>query len=284
MALTPEGESFGTIGGGAVEFSTVEQSVVWLKTGQPQLKLLVRQHHTPMGDQASGQICGGEQSVVYLRFRRRQLPLLQQFERASLDKQHCLFQLTAQGLTCIEANDAYVQPTFTDHGDGEWLYQESLGLRKTAYLIGGGHVALALTQLLILLEFDVIIIDQREAVRTMQQNHWAMDKRVMPFSEIADMIEEGDQTYLLVMTHSHQTDQQVIAALGHIRVGYIGLLGSRRKLQLIKNNLSNRLSQEFWNSLHAPVGLAIHSNTPMEIAVSIAAEMISVANLPDDAK
>lgn len=281
MAVTPEGITRGTIGGGKMEFALTEQAMTWLKAKQPSIQLYLQQHHSPLAKQASGQICGGCQTIVYLHCTQQHLPLLQQFERAYLQKQPCLLQLSPQGLTCTEAKDTLTRPNFTFHGDRDWLYQENIGLRKTAYLIGGGHVSLALTKILVLLEFDVVVIDQRENVTTMQENHLATQKRILSYSRIRDAIQEGAQSYVLVMTHSHETDQQIIANLADIQVGYFGVLGSRQKLKVLQHNLSNRVSRDFWNSLHAPAGLAINSSTPMEIAISITAELIRLANTPE---
>jgi xanthine dehydrogenase accessory factor len=185
--------------------------------------------------QAFGQICGRSQAIVYLFCTQQHLPVLQQFERAYLQKQPCLLQFSPQGLTCKQAQDVSTRPVFTYHNDKDWLYQENIGLRKTAYLIGGGHVSLALTKILVLLEFDVVVIDQRKDVKTMQENHLATQKRILPYSGIRDAIQEGEQSFLLVMTHSHETDQQVIANLAGIQVGYFGMLGSRHcQLYLVK--------------------------------------------------
>ncbi len=76
------------------------------------------------------------------------------------------------------------------------------------------------------------------------------------------------------MTHSHKTDQELIARLAGIDVAYFGVLGSRRKLRILRENLEGQVDEDFWDSLHAPAGLPIGSSTPMEIAVSIAAELI----------
>ena len=80
------------------------------------------------------------------------------------------------------------------------------------------------------------------------------------------------------MTHSHFTDQQVLVGLFNKQLAYLGVLGSKRKIKVMQKNLIEDISVERWQSIHAPMGLAIHSQTPMEIAISIAAELICEIN------
>ncbi|TXL23441.1 hypothetical protein BMR03_02815, partial [Methylococcaceae bacterium HT2] len=70
---------------------------------------------------------------------------------------------------------------FTDSANVGWTYQELIGVVKTAYIIGGGHVSLALSQVLALLDFDIVVIDLRDAVQTMQDNKFAKRKIIVPY-------------------------------------------------------------------------------------------------------
>ena len=144
--------------------------------------------------------------------------------------------------------------------------------------IGGGHVSPALTQVLVLLDFEVTIIEQRTAVITIEENTLASHKWIIPYTEIANAIVNGLQAYVFVMTHSHETDHQVIKLLADKELKYFGVLGSRRKINLMKKNLNAHVSEHSWHSLRAPIGLPINSHTPMEIAISIAAELIQFDN------
>ena len=83
------------------------------------------------------------------------------------------------------------------------------------------------------------------------------------------------------MTHSHLTDQQVLVELFSKQLAYLGVLGSQRKIKMMQKNLDELISDADWLKIHAPIGLAIHSQTPMEIAISIAAELICIINQED---
>jgi xanthine dehydrogenase accessory factor len=78
------------------------------------------------------------------------------------------------------------------------------------------------------------------------------------------------------MTHSHKTDEKVAGLLVDKRVRYLGVLGSRKKIEQLKANLAHRLSDESLQRIRGPIGLPIKSHTPLEIAVSIAAELIQI--------
>ena len=80
------------------------------------------------------------------------------------------------------------------------------------------------------------------------------------------------------MTHSHKTDEKVAEQLADKRARYLGVLGSRKKMENLKANFAQRLPFEFLQRIRGPVGLPINSHTPAEIAVSIAAELIQILN------
>jgi len=80
------------------------------------------------------------------------------------------------------------------------------------------------------------------------------------------------------MTHSHKTDEKVAEQLADKRIRYLGVLGSRKKIEQLKAHLEPRLSVESLQRIRGPIGLPIKSHTPAEIAVSIAAELIQILN------
>ena len=109
----------------------------------------------------------------------------------------------------------------------------------------------------------------------MKDNYFARQKIIVPYAEIHQHINAGEHSYVFIMTHSYQTDEQVLASLVNRQFAYLGVLGSRRKIKVLQQNLDSIISKQRWQSIRAPIGLAIKSQTPMEIAISIAAELIS---------
>lgn len=272
MAIALDGTRFGTIGGGQIEHQLAEQALALLAQDNCP-RLFKMQHHG-----GSGQVCGGTQTVLFYSCALDDLATLQAIQHACIHKQAMQLSMTPQGLTLnkVLAHSALMQ--FSDLQESGWNYQEIIGMAYSAYIIGGGHVSLALSQVLALLDFEITVIDQRSEVATMQANTFADQKIIAPYTDIARHVNEGLQSYVFIMTHSHLTDQQVLAELFSKQLAYIGVLGSQRKIAVIRTQLTEIISPEYWQTIHAPIGLDIESQTPMEIAMSIGAEVIRVRN------
>ena len=239
-------------------------------------KIVVREHHASDNGHSSGMICGGEQTILVYPCQLQDLALFEQLaDCCRLRAPRCLV-ISKQGLqlNAVEETEA---PFYFEDGE-DWIYREMIGRRKTAYIIGGGHVSLALSQVLNLLDFDIVVIDERGDIETMKCNGFAWKKWVVPYADIDQIIPEGPHIFIIIMTHSHKTDERVLAKLAGKKVPYLGLLGSRKKIASIKERLSCQLNGEKLRNFHAPVGLPINSHTPSEIAVSIAAELIEILN------
>lgn len=279
MAVTVVGKTLGTIGGGQVEFELARLAQQSLNASDFPALRLFRRFHDDRHAESSGHICGGSQQVLLWLCRPADMPVLQSLRQYEIDKQPTVLLLSGQqGVQTTPWTKQLAQPYFDYQDRGHWCYQEVIGMRKQAYIVGGGHVSLALSQLLSQLDYDVIVFDQRQGVETMVYNNYASGKAVVPYARIDRVIPEGENSYVFVMTHSHETDQQVIQSLAGKRYSYLGLMGSRRKIDVLKQKLSDRIEPADWENIHAPLGLPIKSRTPMEIAVSITAELIKLDN------
>ena len=272
MAIAPDGSRFGTIGGGQVEYNLAEQALVLLQQPESSSRLFYEQHN------GSGQVCGGMQTVLYYQCTEADIAVLQDIQYTFQHRQAMQLCVSPQGLALNKVPPRAAKIEFSHHSETGWLYQELIAIQKTAYIIGGGHVSLALSQVLRLLDFEIIIIDQRQGVKTMTDNDYASKKIIAPYADIKQYVKEGEQAYVFIMTHSHFTDQQVLIELFPKQLAYLGVLGSQRKIKLMQKNLIEIINIECWQSIHAPIGLTIHSQTPMEIAISIAAELINEIN------
>lgn len=275
MAMTVDG-SLGTIGGGAIESALMKIARGLLDTPDAQPQLHRRVHRLAAGEQASGMICGGEQTVLIYPCRSEDQATFEQcleFSRRHTPLDLCI---SASGL-CVMPRTIAGSVVAFDEGK-PWLYRETLGPRYRAFIIGGGHVSLALSKLLNWLDFDITVMDERETVETMRLNEYARQKWTIPYVDIAEYVPEGPDVFVFIMTHSPDRDQLVVARLLGKRFAYLGLLGSGSKIAALKAALAAHLSNEQLSQLHAPMGLAIASHTPEEIAISIAAELIQLIN------
>ena len=279
LVVGQDGALVGTIGGGAIEHRLVDQTRRSLH-GANRPVSLIHQRHNPVAEgPRSGMICGGSQAVAIYRCRETDLSTLSAILAALERRQSGLLQLGPDGLRFIPAADApLAPPRFCQDGDGGWHYEEVLGRHPTAFLIGGGHVSLALSRILALLSFRIVVLEERPHLATLADNLDAHEKRIVDYRSLADHVPAGDQHYAIIMTHGHRHDERVLRQLLGKPLCYLGMLGSRAKVTEIMTRLATEFPDEQLRRVHAPIGLPIGSHTPPEIAVSIAAEMILAKN------
>ena len=275
MFLTDQGKRYGSIGGGSAEHKLLRLSKSLLDDDDRIGPQIIHQQHQPGATAlASGMICGGEQTLLLFRCRMGDKALFQQVAAHPSG----LLTFSPAGLQWHHEMELAAPYQFSYQNETDWFYQENLAWQRQAYIVGGGHVSLALSKILATLDFVITVIDERDNPDTLVRNHYAQTKLRIPYREIGKVIAEGDQVFVLIMTHSHKTDEQVAELLADKRVRYLGVLGSRKKIGQLKTNLAPRLSAESLQRIHGPIGLPIKSHTPAEIAVSIAAEIIQILN------
>jgi xanthine dehydrogenase accessory factor len=155
--------------------------------------------------------------------------------------------------------------------------------RITLFLIGGGHVAQAVARLAAEVDFDVWVLDDRE--RYASRERFPTAGRLL-VGDIGTTLKDLGQTeitpstYCLIVTRGHAHDEEALYHLASTPAGYVGMIGSKRKIKLIYQDLMARgITAEILSRVHAPLGFAIGSQTVPEIAVSIVAELIACRNL-----
>jgi xanthine dehydrogenase accessory factor len=145
-------------------------------------------------------------------------------------------------------------------------------------IAGGGHIGQALAVQAGLVGFDITVIDDR-AEFTEAARFPAGTKTLDGYiPELIAAQPIADDTYIVLVTRGHQLDAECLEACIHTRAAYIGMIGSKRKVALIRRNFieSGTASEEEFGRVHAPIGLDIGAVTVAEIAASITAELIAV--------
>ena len=128
--------------------------------------------------------------------------------------------------------------------------------------------------------FDVWVIDDRAQYANTQRFPSAQKLLVGPIEEVLQSLDVTAHTYALIVTRGHGHDQEALYHLVSTKAPYVGLIGSRRKIKLIFENLREmNIREEDLARVAAPVGLDIGSQTVPEIAISIVAELIACRNL-----
>lgn len=166
------------------------------------------------------------------------------------------------GMACGGAMTVFVEPVLS---------------RPALYIFGAGHVGTALADLAHKLEFRVILLDSRPEWADADRFPDGVETRIGPYRDLAPGLESSADDYIVIMTHSHDIDQEVLGAVLEKRYRYLGLICSKRKKSVLFGNLEEAgKPKELLDEVYSPIGLKISSETPVEIAVSIAAELVKV--------
>ena len=158
------------------------------------------------------------------------------------------------------------------------LLLEVMNAGPHLYLFGAGHVGQAVSRTMVGTAFTVHAIDERE--------EWVMSKLIPDevirhsgewddFAE--DALWDPEKTYIAVMTHRHDLDQDIIEAMIKKSVRYVGLIGSRSKWERFKQRLTQKgVSEADLARVKCPIGLDVGGKAPQEIAVSVAGELLKI--------
>jgi len=173
-------------------------------------------------------------------------------------------------------NDPPVQVLSDPTGKAK-IFLETWNPPVTVFLFGAGHVSRPLCRLANLVGFRVVVIDDREEFPTKARFPEADELIVRSFDAGLDALPLGPNPYIVIITRGHLHDHQILRQVIRQPLGYLGMIGSRRKTEIIFEALRREgFSEEEIKTIHAPIGLAINAQTPEEIAVSIIAELIQV--------
>lgn len=171
-------------------------------------------------------------------------------------------------------------PQILETGYGPVLF-ERVCARPKLVICGGGHVAQPLGVLGRLLDFDVTVIDDRPEFAN-GERFPGCNILCMPYDQALEQAPSGSDCYYVIVTPGHVADGQCLeTVLRKNRFAYVGMIGSRRKVGLLKEALLKEFPQELVDQVHMPIGLAIGANTPAEISVSIAAELVQARSGAD---
>ena len=144
-------------------------------------------------------------------------------------------------------------------------------------LCGGGHVSLELAWMAARLEFEVVVLDDRPEFANETRFPMAAQVLCMPFEEALDQLGSRESDFYAILTRGHAFDKDCLAHVLRGKYAYAGMIGSRTKVAAVKKALLEEgFSQEMLDGVYAPIGLSIGGQTPAEIAVSIAAQLVQV--------
>ncbi len=156
---------------------------------------------------------------------------------------------------------------------------EPLNISGSALIFGAGHVSRSLAEFTEAVGFRTVVVDDRPEFASRERFPGADDIIVLEnFEDLLQKVEVDGGSYAVIVTRGHLNDQAVLEQLLRSPAAYIGMIGSRRKCELIFQDLRRQkgFSEADIRRVHAPIGIPIQAETPEEIGVSIVAEMIQL--------
>ena len=161
--------------------------------------------------------------------------------------------------------------------DGKKIFCDILDKTKKIVICGAGHVSIPVIKLAVMLGCEVSVIEDREYFAENAKKAGATYVYSEPFEKSLKHIKGGMDTYYILLTRDHEFDELCLEDIYRKGYAYIGLLGSRKKLKLIKKNvIKNGIPESLFDDVHSPIGLDIQAESPVEIAISIMGEIIKV--------
>ena len=283
MAVFADGHTLGTIGGGAVEYTATQRAMECLRTRTPELKSYDLR---PDEIESVGMICGGRVTVysqVFTPDMDAEIAVLRRWRSVLGGEQDAWLLMALSGervqrfeVLTAEKISADRRECFTAKAvwQGE-LYVEPICRAGKVYLFGGGHVGRALVPVLAAVGFPVVVFDNRAELAKKENYPAAREVIFGDFGRIYEKVTLTANDYAVIMTPGHRADFEILAQVLQSDASYIGCIGSKHKVEKTRSLL---LAQGYQDAdiarIHSPIGLPILAETPEEIAVSIAAEMI----------
>lgn len=256
MIITKD-EEFGTIGGGAVEYQATILGRKLLKEN----KITTHNFILAKNDvEDLGMVCGGTNEVLFFIPKDER-----DFLKIASGK--CALSLESSEIIEIGHDGDFKEV------DGKKYFNYRVDENANVYLFGGGHVSRKMAEILKFLSMNVTVVEDREnflehpSFDGVNKIHMEMDKIDLP-------IESCD--YVLIMTRGHKFDNEVLRQVLPYNPRYLGVIGSRKKVKMLHDNMKTWGYEDKIKDVHAPIGFDIGAETPEEIAISIAAEMIEI--------
>jgi len=268
----------GTIGGGISEQKLVADARALIEEEKFTPETIHLEHNEKASENRSGMICSGSQTFALIPLTVKDKNVLEQIVEAYSRAKPGNLTLNKDGIS-IDFNRILTKDKIYIEEDGKWIYRENVGMQNRLFVIGGGHVSLALSRIMETLDFHITVFDDRNNLPTMFSNSYANEKRIISYENIKEHIPEGNNIYITIMTFGHKSDELVLEKMLSRKHAYLGMMASTAKKKQIFDNLQDKgISGTLLKKVYSPIGVSIKSDTPEEIAVSIAAELIKVKN------
>jgi len=309
--LTKDGTLLGTIGGGRLEAQVIEKASQVLKSGVPAIMSF---HLKGTDVEGTDMLCGGNVDVFLIPVSPEDAGRLSLFEAVLkvlrrggagliatiVDPETWQGEKAPMLFLTREGDQAGSMPGYPEletelkNSAGQLLGQRIPKIRRFSikgrslnvflepiisnpvlFIFGGGHVSQQIVPLAARVGFNVTVIDDREDFADPRLFPDAQEVVQQRFKVVMDSLPVDSSSFLVIVTRGHSYDKDVLAQALKTNARYVGMIGSRRKREIIYQKLLEEgFTRDDLARVHSPIGLSIGAETPAEIAVSIVAELI----------
>ncbi len=312
MIIHPQGQHVGTVGGGCGEAEVMRAALDVIATGEA---LIVQADLAGEISMESQGVCGGAMDIFVETWPPPGCQELVRWLLQSIEERKSMALLTVVSATGEEAgcltNKALIwldqQPVSNlglgqmestileearlalEEGECRLLEYEIAGQKvevfvevhrppPTLLIVGAGHIAVPLAQMGKLLDFEVVVLDDRASLANKERFPPADRVIAAHFEETLRHFPIDENTYVVLITRGHQHDVTCLLEILDSPAAYIGMIGSRRRVAAVFQLLEEErgLPGQKLQRVYAPIGLDIGAETPAEIAVSIIAEVVKI--------
>jgi xanthine/CO dehydrogenase XdhC/CoxF family maturation factor/CTP:molybdopterin cytidylyltransferase MocA len=303
--FSPEGLIAGTLGGGIMEEEAREKA---RKAINENVSMLYESDLDAGISEDDTPICGGRVMIIIDAFPRKHFKVFRDISQSYSERRPgallTTFKKSNNGKTEISRywidnnnpDDLSNEPVLSEYKEELqkclkekiFYYRESVVSvfiepvfpSPQLIIVGAGHVGQAVTHIASLLGFEITVIDDRPEFCNKDKCPDADHLVVGDMPEAIHEISKSVDTYIVIVTRGHKYDAEVLRQCIGSDAAYIGMMGSRRKVRLMRKQFLDEgwATSSTFDRVDAPIGIEIGSQTVQEIALSICAQMVSIRN------
>jgi xanthine dehydrogenase accessory factor len=303
LLVRADGTTAGTLGGGCIEADVRDVALKAIETGDPRVLDFTLNEDIAVD---YGLACGGtERILVDPTFASGDVDFARRLLGAASGEQRGVVVSVVEGdahirtaariaiwengaiegeLGALHAEAAQLaqrlvrapcpKPAVVRLSNGAQVFADVFAEPPEVVIIGGGHVGRSLATVARFLGFRLAVIDDREEFANRERFPEADTVITGEIEATLDAYPATRNSAIVIVTRGHKYDYQALSAAARSKAGYVGLMGSRRKVTLIyRQLLADGVPEERLRDIHAPIGLDIGAVSPEEIAISIMAEI-----------
>lgn len=306
MLIFRDGSQVGTLGGGCVEAEVKRRALRLIDSNTPEIMTFQLDSDYGWDD---GLICGGRMKVLVDPISTEEdLQYFKSMNQLLASDQGCTEAIvmnpeTAEGGSetdrfLIDANSNIVAFRGQEEPPAQlWNGLKPIDNRPRPYvsssiayltfhqtcqliIVGCGHIGQKVAELASEVDFEIIAVDDRQEFCNPERFPTAKQLIVGNFDTALSDFSVNRNTFIIIVTRGHNHDEEALGHLAESPAKYIGMIGSRRKVKLIfEDLLRSGTPREALEKVHAPLGFDIGSQTVPEIALSIVTELVAYRNL-----